>query len=75
MSKNNEANYYKDLVEHFEYRTGGYAKLCGVDLRAINVKIGKEKILADIIITDCEEGNQQRYNKCEYPKEALLKLK
>ena len=61
----------KNLIEDFEYYNGGYSRLCGTDLRAVNVKQYKTKVTADIIVTDCEDGYTQRYNNCEYPNKYL----
>lgn len=58
----------KDLVkrkivdfEHFENCNG----LSGCDVRVINVKVGKNKATADVIVNDGDRT--VRTNNCEYP--------
>jgi len=63
-------------IETFEYHKNGFDNLSGAYAHAINVKVRKNKAIADIIlITDAENGTSERYDNCEYPLYLLKKVK
>ena len=66
-----DKNIVKQAIEALEYYRNGFNKLWGVEVYARNVKLLKDKAVADIIIRWFEEGKQERYNACEYPYEDL----
>lgn len=66
-----DRNKVREAIEMFEHYENGFHKLCGVEVIARNLKLRKDKAIADIVIRWLEEGKQERYNKCEYPYKEL----
>ena len=63
-------------IETYEYYKNGFNQLSGAYTHAVNVKVRKNKAIADIIlITDAENGCSERYNNCEYPLSELSKVR
>ena len=62
----------KQKIERFENYANGFNHLCGHEILVKNVKVLKHKVIADIILRDCEDGKSERYNKCEYPIVQLM---
>ena len=58
--------------EYWEYTCHG--KICGRDIEIVNLRLLKNKAIADIILTDYEDNTKERINKCEYPYINLLSL-
>lgn len=55
------------IIEMEEYDwTAGYS-LCGRYVYVRNLKVRKDKAVADVILTEPESGTTKRYNECEYP--------
>lgn len=61
----------REAIEMYEHYQNGFHKLCGIEVGARNLKLKKDKAVADIVIRWLEEGKQERYNDCEYPYKAL----
>lgn len=62
----------KKCIHDLEYRQNGYYALSGRDVVVTNVRIRKEKVIADIkLITDMEAGTSETYKNCEYSKDML----
>lgn len=58
----------KEKIWKYEYCHSGFNKLSGVDVKVVNLRVRKNKAIADIVLTsDLESGNSERYNNCEYP--------
>jgi len=69
-----DKNKVRTAIELFEWYKNGFNSLCGIEVTARNLKLRKDKAVADIVIRWLKEGKQERYNKCEYPY-TILKLK
>ena len=63
----------KERIETIEFYGNGFHKLSGYDVRAINIRLRKEKVIADIIFY--EDGVRERHDNCEYPIEVLERIK
>jgi len=64
----------KEKIIDYETKVNGFDKLCGTGVLVRNLRITKYRAIADIVlITDTETGTRERYNKCEYPLDRLLK--
>lgn len=62
----------KKSIRDFEYRQNGFHALSGTDVVVSNVRIRKEKVIADIrLVTDAETGTSENYKDCEYSRELL----
>lgn len=63
----------KKKIENYEYYqfTVGN-KLCGRDVEVRNLKVGKGKAVADIILHDYDDNYQERHDKCEYDLDFLM---
>ncbi len=55
----------KEKIIEFERRISGLDKISGVDVKVLNLRIRKDKYIADVIISEDEKS--ERYNNCEYP--------
>ena len=55
----------KQKIVDFEYYHNGFEGLSNVDVEVINLKIGKKKATADVILTDGKRI--ERFNNSEYP--------
>ena len=61
----------KKKIEHLEYYKNGFYMLSGCRVEAQNVRMRKDKVIADITFHKWEGEAQERYNNCEYPLEVL----
>jgi hypothetical protein len=64
-------NKYKRLIEDYEERHSGIGYVNGGYAKAINIRVGKHKITADIKLVKQFEGITERFNDCEYSKELF----
>ena len=55
--------------EYFNFTAGG--SLCSRDVEVLNLRLRKDKAIADIILHDYEENYQERHNNCEYDYQFL----
>lgn len=63
----------KETIKLYEENAHILGQLCGMDVKVVNLKILKHKIIADVIILD--NGKQfYRENNVEYPREIISKL-
>lgn len=67
MKKNKDE--IKEKIRELERYANGLDKISGVFIKVLNLKIRKDKYIADIVI--CEDENSKRYNNCEYHKKLL----
>lgn len=66
----------KKKIETYAYYHSGLKNINGGDVRAVNIKVRKDKVIADIIYMDYFDGyHTERYNDCEYPLDLLEKVK
>jgi len=56
----------KEKIQSFEYYTNGLEHLNGSSVKVVNVKIGKDVIIADVILLKKFGEVQERYNNSEY---------
>jgi hypothetical protein len=61
----------KELIESYEFYHNGFDRLNGNSVIAINVRVNKTIIRADIKLVDFEENTVKRYNALEYPISVL----
>ena len=61
----------KRIIEDLESFRAGYDMLSGCEVEARNIRLRKDKVIADIIFHEWEDGRHDRYNGCEYPIELL----
>ena len=61
----------KNKITDYEYYRSGLQHLSGTDVEVKNLKILKNKAIADIILHNHEENSFERYNKCEYDLKEL----
>jgi len=61
----------KQIIEDLESFTAGYDKLSGCEVEARNIRLRKDKVIADIIFHEWEDGRHDRHNGCEYSIELL----
>lgn len=59
----------KEKIRELERHISGLDKISGVFIKVLNLKIRKDKYIADIVI--CEDENSKRCNNCEYPKKII----
>lgn len=59
----------KEKIWEYEFYHNGFHKLSGADVKVVNVRKHKDKVIADVtLIDDCGTGHsEQRFNNCEYP--------
>ena len=55
----------KQKIVQFEYWNNGLSRNCEVDVKIVNIHVGKEKATADVILQEVDRV--ERYNNCEYP--------
>ena len=61
----------KDLISEYEYYTNGFQRLSGCDVQVFNVRIRKDKYIADVVLWTDDGAIKTRYNNCEYPKDTF----
>jgi type IV secretory pathway VirB9-like protein len=66
---------YKQAIELYEYRHNGFQRLSGCSASAMNVKIRKNEVIADVTLHDYEDGVHQRYEGCRYSREELNRIR
>lgn len=59
----------KEKIRKLERHNFGLDKISGVFIKVLNLKIRKDKYIADIVIR--EDESSERYNNCEYPKKII----
>lgn len=64
----------KEAIENYEYNHSGISYNNGSYAKAVNIKITKDKVFADILLVQQFEGTTERYNECEYPREYFKEL-
>lgn len=63
-----DKNEIKRIIETYEYYNNGMKHINGSDAEAINIRIRKEKIIADIKLHYYDDNKTETYRNCEYPK-------
>ena len=59
--------YIKRRTAEYEYYANGFHRLNAVEVLVRNVRIRKDRVIADIVIRRLEENTEERFNNCEYP--------
>ena len=57
----------KRIIENYEEGHTGLYHINGAYVNAINIKVGGEKVYADIKLVKQLDGITERINDCEYP--------
>lgn len=57
----------KKRIEELEYYINGFQWLSGRGVTVKNLRVRKDKAVADVIFHDYDDGVTERYNGCEYP--------
>ena len=61
----------KKKIEMLEYNANGLGMFCFRGVEVLNLRLTKNKAIADIKLCDYEEQSFERFNNCEYD---LVKL-
>ena len=62
----------KQKIIDAEYRINGFDRLSGTDVEVENIRVRKDKVIADVTLTsDIESGHFEVYKNCSYPKGAI----
>lgn len=61
----------KQTISNIEFFANGFDKLCGSQIKVINLKSKKDKYIADIILISEFGEIKERVNNCEYNKELI----
>ena len=56
----------KDAIESYEVNHNGLRHINGAYVRVLNIKILKDKIVADVILSNDINQTYNRFNNCEY---------
>jgi len=57
----------KEIIKKLEYNNNGLGRINGAYVEVVNLKILKEKVVADVILSNDVEQTYERINNCEYP--------
>lgn len=66
---------YKQAIEKFEYLHNGFQHLSGCSASAVNVRVKKDEVVADVTLHDYNDGVHQRYEACRYLRSELNKIR
>lgn len=62
----------KELVREFESAQSGIEHLADAGILVKNVRVRKEKVIADVLHLDYTENSHERFNDVEYPIQELV---
>ena len=63
---------YKKKIELYEYYSSGWKYRAAGDVQAVNVRVTKDKVFADVKFIDYNEGGMvERHNGVEYDRKRL----
>ena len=64
-------NKYKRQIENYEEKHSGIGMVNGGYAKAVNIRVQKHTIYADILLIKQMDGTTERYNDCEYSRELF----
>ena len=64
----------KDMIEKYEYNINGFGRLNGRDVKVVNLRVTKEKVICDVILINDDDNMTERYNNTEYKLSKLVEL-
>jgi len=62
----------KERIWQLEYYGSGLNKLNAVEVRVVNLRVRKDRAVADVIVRYLEDGVEMRYSNVEYPLDKLF---
>ena len=63
----------KDQIAEYEYHMNGFKQLNGRHVKVVNLRVRKDKYIADVTLIDDFDGYRESFKDCEYDKTLFNK--